>query len=141
MDVDAEIRAEQEARKRGVGLADVVEDDVGPSGGGGLEYVRELRDEGEGDDDAAAAGYGSRSGSLAQRVIAAHALDAEGEGTAADLRSFGGTLANTRIADRESEVGVGVRVSLRRGVGLRVQSPRSGGHALEDTFAVSRSSR
>lgn len=118
-DVDEEIRREQEARKRGVGLTDFGASGLDSElygevnvGNDGQQYVSELADEGEGDggDDGGYAGShpSTRALNLAQRVIADQLADGGGgreEDPMAMYRQQGGSgLQNSRVADRENEV-------------------------------------
>lgn len=112
--LDAQIRAEQEARRRGgvaLGAASSLDDELFGGAGGGAEFANEVV-EGGGDD--AFGGRpddkrtGSRVGSDALRATAAHssALEAQsGDGDA--LRRFqaaGGRFDHSRVGDRETDV-------------------------------------
>jgi hypothetical protein len=109
MDLDAQIAAEQEARKKGgIGLTDASQDEelYGSAVSMG-EYVQELAEEEEAAEaDTYSSRASGRAGNQAQRVIAEHKLEAEADGEAA-MRSFqqaGSKLAHGRIAEREGEV-------------------------------------
>ena len=112
--LDAQIRAEQEARRRGgvaLGAASSLDDELFGGAGGGAEFSHEIV-EGGGDDAFGGrsddARTGSRVGSDALRAIAAHssALEAQsGDGDA--LRRFqaaGGRFDHSRVGDRETDV-------------------------------------
>ena len=104
MDLDAALQAEREARKsKGDALSATVPTmDLSLYGTGDVEYTKELTEEMEESSSSASA----RVSSLAQRVIASHGLEEEGDGKEI-LKRFqasGSSINTGKIIDREDNV-------------------------------------
>jgi hypothetical protein len=109
MDLDAQLKAEREARQQDRhGLSGPATMDLMLYSGADVEYTAELMDE-----EAAAPGGASRA-SLPQRVIQQHNLEAEADGDAAmkRFRAENSTVSTAKIAEREDEVRVCARQAL-----------------------------
>jgi len=104
-DLDAALQAERDARKsKGDALSATVPTmDLSLYGTGDVEYTNELVDELEAESSSSAS---ARMSSLAQRVIASHGLEEEGDGNEA-LKRFqasGSSVNTAKIIDREDNV-------------------------------------
>ena len=110
-DLDAQIRAEVEARRRGDAFgATTLDDELYGGAGPASDFVTEII-EGDADDGIGGSGgagrTGSRVGSLAARVIAAHGLEDGGDEASRSLEALqaaGARYNHDRVGDRETEV-------------------------------------
>ncbi len=110
-DLDAQIRAEVEARRRGdaFGGTSTLDDELYGGAGPAGDFVSEIIDEGDADDGgvSGAGRTGSRVGSIAARVIAAHGLEEGGDAASRSLEALqaaGARYNHDRVGDRETEV-------------------------------------
>ena len=107
-DLDAQIRAEVDARRRGdaFGVGTSSLDDELNAG----EFVREIVEEGDDEEGGGALGSrrtGSRVGSIAARVIAAHGLEEGGDEATKSLEALkaaGSRYNHDRVGDKETDV-------------------------------------